>query len=244
MPNVARPAPGSRRGRPVGKVTDKQVVWVAEYLKDLNGARAAAAAGYSHPAVAAAKLLNPGLYPHVVREVRRRLAEKREDCRVEAARIVAELVKIAFFDPRDLLDEKGNVLPLKELPGDVAAAVARLELTYAGDGARVRRDFVRFHSKIAALRLIAELLGYLRPQPLTPPNDGPAGGAAASEEERREAIRQVLCCWARGSGKRKRHPSCVGRGAYSGCDTAGPATAGSVPSGRGLAATGAPTGRG
>jgi hypothetical protein len=63
---------------------DKQAVWVAEYAKDMNGIRAARVAGYRHPAVAAAKLLNPALYPHVVAEVRRRLAERRERCAIDA----------------------------------------------------------------------------------------------------------------------------------------------------------------
>jgi hypothetical protein len=41
MPSVARPGPGRRRGRPAGKVTDKQRTFIAEYLKDMNDARAA-----------------------------------------------------------------------------------------------------------------------------------------------------------------------------------------------------------
>src|SRR5690242_15197692 len=99
MSQVANPGPGKRRGRPARTITDKQAVWIAEYLKDMNGARAAQAAGYSCPAVAAAKLLNPALYPHVVQAVEAALAKKREDCRIEARRIVEELSHIAFLDP-------------------------------------------------------------------------------------------------------------------------------------------------
>src|SRR5690348_14103890 len=109
MLSVAKPGPGRRRGRPAGKVTDKQRAFVAEYLVDMNGARAAQAAGYSHPAVAAAKLLNPALYPHVAAAVGEGLAKKREDCRVEGRRIIEELSRIAFFDPLDLITGGGRL---------------------------------------------------------------------------------------------------------------------------------------
>jgi phage terminase small subunit len=89
------------------------------------------------------------LYPHVVAEVQRPLKEKRAACAAEARRLVAEVAKIAFADPRQLLDERGAIRGLHELPDDAAAAIARMEVicTEEGSGAeavRVRRVFVRF----------------------------------------------------------------------------------------------------
>jgi hypothetical protein len=102
---------------------------------DLNGARAAAVAGYRHPGVAAVNLLNPRLYPHVVAEVQRRLGEKRAACAAEARRLVAEVAKVAFADPRQLLDQRGAIRGLHELPDDAAAAVARMELICTDESA-------------------------------------------------------------------------------------------------------------
>ena len=108
-------------GRPAGKLTDRQAIFVAEYLKDLNGARAAEAAGYSRPAVAAAKLLNPELYPHVVAAVQEGLAKKREDCGIEARRIVEELSHTAFLTQSTLSWGTTGSGPFGTCPGRCAA---------------------------------------------------------------------------------------------------------------------------
>jgi hypothetical protein len=108
-------------------------------------------------------LLNPRLYPHVVAEVQRRLAEKRAACAAKARRLVAEVAKIAFADPRQLLDERGALKGLHELPDDAAAAVARMEVICTEEesrggaaAVRVRRVVIRLHDKAEALRLPAE----------------------------------------------------------------------------------------
>ena len=74
-------------------------MWIAEYLQDMNGTRAAQAAGYSHPAVTAAKLLNPALYPHVAAAVEEGLAQKREDCHIQTT--LSALLQEAI-DPANL----------------------------------------------------------------------------------------------------------------------------------------------
>ena len=98
-------------------------MWIAKYLKDMNETRAAQAAGYSHPAVTAAKLLNPNLYPHVAAAVEEGLAKKREECRIEARRVVMALLPIAEFDPLDLVNEDDSPKDLRDVPEHVRRAV-------------------------------------------------------------------------------------------------------------------------
>jgi phage terminase small subunit len=205
MPKVAIPGPGKCRGRPARTITDKQQAFIAEYAKDTNGARAARAAGYRHPAVAAAKLLSAERYPHVVAEVRRRLAEKRQVCALEGRELLEELAKIAFFNPKALF-EGGKPVPLHELPDDVAGAVAQWDVreTVEADGTRVREVRFRGHNKPAALRLMAVLLGY-RPGPpgpavasprparsAAPPDGDPACGVEMTPAELREAVLSLV----------------------------------------------------
>jgi hypothetical protein len=123
-----------QRGRPAGKVTDKLRVFLAEYLKGGNATRAARAAGFKHPNVAGAKLLNSRLYPNVVAAVREALTAKCQACGIEARDLVLELAKVAFFDPKRMVGPDGDMLPLQNLPEDMAAAIAQVEYAPARRG--------------------------------------------------------------------------------------------------------------
>lgn len=68
-----------------------------------------------------------------------RLAELRrpaiEESQVELTRVLRELARISFFDPRRLLDEDGSPKPLSELDDDTAAAIAGMKVrTIKGKG--------------------------------------------------------------------------------------------------------------
>jgi hypothetical protein len=168
-------------------------VWVAEYVKDMNGTRAARVAGYGHPAVAAAKLLNPALYPHVAAEVRRRPEAKRRECMSEARQLIEELARIAFFNPKDLF-AGGKPVPLHQLPDDVAGAVARWDAKeyVAADGSRVRRYSFRGHNKPAALRLMALLLGHRPARFSASPGEAEDTWTEISKAELREAVLSLV----------------------------------------------------
>lgn len=117
------------------KLTDKQARFVAEYLIDLNATQAAVRSGYSaksadkqgykmlcHPAIAAALSAKQG----------QRL-KRRE---ITAERVLDELAKMAFLDPRKLFTSDGSLVPIHELDDDTAASIAGLEVNelFEGDG--------------------------------------------------------------------------------------------------------------
>lgn len=51
---------------------------------------------------------------------------------VSIERMLVELARLAFSDPRKLVDKNGKLLPLHELPDDIAAAVASVEVDEYG----------------------------------------------------------------------------------------------------------------
>lgn len=95
---------------------------------------------------------------------------------VSVARTLEEQARVAFFDPRSLLDANGAPLPLHRWPAHAAAAVAGIEFTYlpvsrddiGEDGAPVPGSVVAYPSKIrfvpkmTALDQIARHLGMYR----------------------------------------------------------------------------------
>lgn len=155
---------------PVPHLTDKQRIFIAEYTKDFNATKAAREAGYSTPDVAAWKLLDARLHPLVANAIRQVLEERRKACEIEARQLVLELAKIAFFNPKNMLDDKGNVLPLNEMPDEVAAVIREIHISHNITRGKDRRDKpirhrvvqVKFHDKLNALRQLALHLGLMK----------------------------------------------------------------------------------
>lgn len=91
------------------------------------------------------------------------LAEKFD---VSRERVMAEIAKVAFFDSRTLFDPSGNLIPVHELPSDVAAVIAGIDVTVESphfgpkDGLTVLlTKRYKLASKLTALDLLAKILG-------------------------------------------------------------------------------------
>lgn len=85
--------------------------------------------------------------PKVAEAIQKGKESRRERSYITAERVLLELSRIAFFDPRKLLDDAGHPKPLDELDDDTAAAVAGLDLLeeYRGEGKD--RTFVGYVKK-------------------------------------------------------------------------------------------------
>lgn len=112
----------------------RERIFVREYLKDENGTRSAIAAGYSAKTAgqAASRLLKA---VKIQREIVKATDKICDDLDVSVAQIVAELKKLAFFDPRKLFDADGRCKPITELDDVTAMAVAGMKTVtkVAGD---------------------------------------------------------------------------------------------------------------
>lgn len=150
-------------------VTPKQAAFVREYLIDLNATQAAIRAGYS---AKTAEQQGPRLLGNVgVSQAIAAAQQKRADkLEITAERVLQELARIAFFDPRKLLREDGEPRALSELDDDTAAAIGGLETATERDRDGEESTFVRKYkivSKDAALGLAMRHLGMLRDVTIT-----------------------------------------------------------------------------
>ncbi len=139
-------------------MTPRQRRFVEEYLVDLNATQAAMRAGYT---ARSAKdhgyrlLKNPAVAAAVAKAQAKRAARTR----VSADRVVTELAKVAFGDPRRLLSWGPGGVVLRdssELTEAEAALVSEVsETRTAGGGTRK----VKLHCKLSALNALGKHLG-------------------------------------------------------------------------------------
>jgi phage terminase small subunit len=113
----------------MAELTPKQKRFVEEYLVDLNATKAAERAGYS--ADTARQIGSENLSKPVIQEAINVAVEERSQ-RVEVTQdmVVRELAMISFVDIRQAFDADGNLLPVKDLPENVARAIGGLDLRH------------------------------------------------------------------------------------------------------------------
>lgn len=109
------------------KLTQRQQLFIAEYLVSLNATKSAIAAGYSRKGAerTAAKLLRNTKVSAVVREKQGKRLAKLE---ITADRVLQGLAQLAFFDIRKFYKEDGTLKPIHELDDDTAAALQGMEV--------------------------------------------------------------------------------------------------------------------
>lgn len=156
-------------------LNDKQLLFVAEYLVDLNGAQAAIRAGYKpdNAAVTASEILRR---PNVRAEVRRQYGIIYSSLGTKAQRVLAELCRIGFSDVRELFDDNGNLLDVKDLPDSIASTVSSVEITRKPGRDGDTDEYVskiRLWDKTKALSMLGKHFGILRD---VIEHTGPGGG--------------------------------------------------------------------
>lgn len=145
-------------------LTPKQARFVEEYLIDLNAAAAARRAGYS--ARRSEVIGYENLTKHDV-QAAIEVAQRERSVRtgVTADRVIQEIARIAFADPRSVMAwGSDGVMPREssELTDDEAAAVSEVSQTVTKDGGSMR---VKMHSKTDALDKLCKHLGLYNERP-------------------------------------------------------------------------------
>jgi phage terminase small subunit len=138
-----------------GELTPKQAIFIAEFLVDGNGTRAAQAAGVpeTSAAVTASRWLKNKKIAAVLAERRARRTAKLE----EYAEIVdRQLLNASVLDVGRLYDDNGKPLPIHLLPEDVRRAINSVEDETRGD-TRVQR--VKIVDKLKAIELLGKRAG-------------------------------------------------------------------------------------
>lgn len=136
----------------------RQKRFVEEYLVDLNATAAAKRAGYSAKSATTRGyrlLQNPAVAAAVAKAQDKRTARTQ----VSADRVVTELAKVAFGDPRRLLSWGPGGVVLRdsgELTEAEAALVSEVSETRTAAGGTRK---VKLHCKLAALNALGKHLG-------------------------------------------------------------------------------------
>ncbi|WP_429845349.1 terminase small subunit [Brevibacillus sp. FIR094] len=99
-----------------GSLTEKQRLFVLEYLRDFNATRAALAVGYSKKTAYAIGWENLRK-PQIQSEIKRQKEAMTDELGMSVQRVIAEYMKIAFTDITDLLEFGQKEVPLMTMFG-------------------------------------------------------------------------------------------------------------------------------
>jgi phage terminase small subunit len=110
-------------------LSDNQSRFVDEYLVDLNATKAYLRAGYkcteSAARRSASKLLTN---PDIQRAISEKQQQRAERTQITNDRVLLEIARLAFNDPRKAFDENGALLPIQDWPDEVAAAISSIKV--------------------------------------------------------------------------------------------------------------------
>jgi phage terminase small subunit len=146
-------------------LTPQQERFCQEYIIDLNATQAAIRAGYSEKTAnqqGPRLLVNVGIAARVA-ELPKTVADK---AGITALGVLQEFKRVAMADFRELFDENGQLRPIKDLPDDLAASLASIEVERRVDGHGEEAEVYHVHKvkrwdKLRALESLAKHLGLL-----------------------------------------------------------------------------------
>ncbi|MZR63851.1 terminase small subunit [Alcanivorax sp. DP30] len=137
-------------------LNSKQQLFVEEYLKDLNGTQAAIRAGYSPNRAdqTASRLLRNGKVKSAVEKAK---AQRSERTKVDADYVLKRLHQIDTLDVTDILDNTGNMLPIREWPKAWRQSISGVDLQelMSGDTETVVRK-IKWPDKLRNLELLGK----------------------------------------------------------------------------------------
>jgi phage terminase small subunit len=171
------------------QMTAKQKRFVQEYLIDLNARQAAVRAGYGERLAGqtGSRLLRNN--PLVAAAIEAAQAERAERTGVTADRVLIELAKVAFGDPRRLLTVGAKGIEVRdpaELTDAEAALISDITQIKSAAGGNLR---VKLHCKMTALNALAKHLGLFNGRLKQPERNEDAG---AEDDDPRERLARKI----------------------------------------------------
>ena len=157
----------------MAKITKKNEVFCEEYLIDLNATQAAIRAGYSPNAAGSigSELLKK---PEIRARIDQAMAERSKRTGINADRVLRELGRIAFLNPKDVID-LNTAEVLDTANDDDLAVIAGVKVKYVPhkdfdeDGEPVIEQAiereVKMADKLKALELCGRHLGMFKDNP-------------------------------------------------------------------------------
>lgn len=137
------------------KITEKQKVFINEYLRDFNGTQAAIRAGYS-PKTARQTAYENLTKPYIRQEVSNELERIYDEFKNDQDKIIRELAVVAFSKITDyltILDEEITIKNSDEVPSEIIGAISEISIADTKDG---KRKSIKLHNKIEALKMLVQ----------------------------------------------------------------------------------------
>ncbi len=146
-----------------GLKSDKQRMFVQEYLIDLNATQAAIRAGYSEKTakeIGCENLSKPNIQAAIqaAKEKRVKRLELSQD------RTLLEYARLAYSDPRKFFKDDGSLIPIQDLDDDAAACIGGIDIQEHWEGKGedaqlVKTKKIKIIDKLGALRDVGKHQG-------------------------------------------------------------------------------------
>ena len=138
----------------MANLTPKQQRFVEEYLIDLNATQAAIRAGYSEKTADSIglQLLRK---TQVAEAIAGAKAERSEQTQIDSAYVLKRLVEIDQMDVLDIMDDDGNVKPLRDWPKIWRQYISNIETISMDDGEGWLKK-IKWPDKVKNLELLGK----------------------------------------------------------------------------------------
>lgn len=158
----------AQRGKSKASVTERQNRFVQAYIANGENATQAYLTVNPHVTTGSAGVEGHRLLkiPRIQQAIEKHRAELRLRFALTTDRVVQELARVAYFDPRRMLDEKGTPVPLHKLDDNTAAG---LSLELDGDSKVLKMRTVRPSEKNTAVEKAVRILRLYDKPPPPPP---------------------------------------------------------------------------
>ena len=138
----------------MANLTPKQQRFVEEYLIDLNATQAAIRAGYSEKtahSIGAENLIKP----EIQKAIADAQAKREERTQIDSDYVLKRLVEIDQMDVLDIMDDDGNVKPLRDWPKIWRQYISNIETISMDDGEGWLKK-IKWPDKVKNLELLGK----------------------------------------------------------------------------------------
>lgn len=135
------------------QLEEKQQLFVHEYIKDLNGTKAAIRAHYAEDSahVQASRMLSYAKVQNAIVELK---AQRNKQLNVDAGYVLQRLLDVDQLDVADILDNSGAIKPVNEWPKEWRQNISSFEVASDEQGTSVAK--IKFPDKVKNLELIGK----------------------------------------------------------------------------------------
>jgi phage terminase small subunit len=141
-------------------LSKRQQMFVAEYLINGNATKSAISAGYSENGASSQgtrMLANANIAAEIAKKGSKKLAK----LEITADRVLEEISKLAFLDPRKMFESDGSMKRIHEIDDDTAMAIAGFEVIELFEGTGDEKHAYGLLKKVKLVNKLGslELLG-------------------------------------------------------------------------------------